>query len=406
MNLDAPQTIDQITARSTCEATPNSWSIRSLTPSMLSAGSSFYANCMSAFETSCISAELHPDVISSELSPSGRRTHHAVCNADDQVGAIITRKQFPVGRVVGRRVPLTAKGMRLVGNQLLGGGSVVNAVAITAEISRSLPDLKSDFLLIEDVEVRSPVWNALRRLNQGGESLFLPNGIQPRLKIRLPESMDDYWKQFSSKSRYNLRRTVKLAGDIQTRRIERVDQLEEFLTAARQVSEKSWQAQRIGVRVSKDDQQLRTFVTLANLGLLRCYLLTTGPQHPSGEDRPVAFVIGTQCNGYYSYEEIAYDQEFSRDSPGKVLLIKLLEDLYSHNTPAWLDFGGGDAEYKQTFANHRSRSGNVLLIANTWRGRAFHTAMIGTRCADRMLRSAVSRFGLKTRLRQWFRKRG
>lgn len=373
---------------------------------MLSVGSSFYGNALSAFEQICTSAELHPDVLCSEPCSSRDPQFHVIWNEARKAGGVITNKSLPVGRVVGRRVPLTAHGMRLVGNHLLGSDVPEDAFGLIHEIFDSLADLHCDFLLIEDVEVRSPVWKALRRLGDAGASLFLPNGLQARLKIHLPNSMDEYWKQFSSKSRYNLRRTVKMAGDIKTQRIERVDQLEEFLTAAHRISANSWQAQRLGVRVSNDDEQLRKFVTLANAGLLRCYLLSTGATHELSEDRPIAFVIGTQCNGYYSYEEIAYDQEFSENSPGKVLLIKLLEDLYAHKTPRCLDFGGGDAEYKQTFANHRSRSGNVLLMANTLRGRASHAAMKSTRGIDRMLRSAVAQFGLKTRLRQWFRKRG
>ena len=93
---------------------------------------------------------------------------------------------------------------------------------------------------------------------------------------------------------------------------------------------------------------------MAARGAFRSYLL----EH---QGRPTAFVIGTQVNGCYNYEQLAYDPAYAAHSPGTVLLFRLLEDLIARDPPRVLDFGDGEAEYKRLFANAESRSGPVIL---------------------------------------------
>ncbi len=381
------------------------WELHALDTTCFSSPSDLYRCCLDGFHTGATSAELHPDSIASEMAAHGDRQIHLLWNDIDRIGGALAPKLAKSGRIVGKRVPIQAHGVRLVGNQVIGKQDANSAQKFVDQAVNSLEVLNRDCLLIEDVEVGSVMWRTLRSAQKAGSRLFLPNGIQRRFKIELPESMDDYWNSFSKKPRYNLRRAVKLAGDINVECITDAGQIAGFLDAAHAISTKSWQSQRIGVRIANDDRELQRYVALATLGLLRCYLLTTGETHPHGADVPVAFVVGTQCNGYYSYEEIGYDQDFASVSPGKVLLIKLLEDLYSRNTPKWLDFGGGDAEYKRTFANHSTRSGNVVLFAKTRRARAVAAGMTAARATDSFLRATIGWLGLKTRLRQWFRKR-
>ena len=180
--------------------------------------------------------------------------------------------------------------------------------------------------------------------------------------------------------------------------------LADFLERAQTISRNSWQSRRLGPRIQNDDCEVDRLTQLALLGFLRCYVLSTADGHARGGNVPVAFVIATQCNGEFMYEEIGYDQSFAGLSPGKVLLIKLIEDLYGNNLPQCLDFGGGDAEYKQLFSNRSYRSGNMLLLSPTLRGRMLRGAMAASRLADQTIRRGIARLGLKTRIRQWFRK--
>ena len=174
-------------------------------------------------------------------------------------------------------------------------------------------------------------------------------------------------------------------------------QIAEFLVESATISQQSWQAKRIGVRVRADEKQLKQLTQLAQLGALRCYLL-----HSKG--RPVAFSIGTQWNGRYLLEETGYNTSYAKFSPGTVLLLRMLEDMFEHDTPQWLDFGGGDGDYKRLFGNHSTQSGTLLMISRrVWPRMVILVNRVGARL-EQWLRACVRHVGLTRRLRRLYRR--
>ena len=133
-----------------------------------------------------------------------------------------------------------------------------------------------------------------------------------------------------------------------------------FLEKARQVSQETWQAKRLGPRITNSPQQRQFWELVASHGAMRSYILE---QH----GRPLAFVIGVQWQGRFIHEETGYALSYAACSPGTVMLSRLLEDLIARDTPRVLDFGTGDAEYKRHFGNHQTQSGPMLLVPRRWR---------------------------------------
>ena len=88
------------------------------------------------------------------------------------------------------------------------------------------------------------------------------------------------------------------------------------------------------------------------------------------------------------------------------MLQQIVEDLLRHNSPKYLDFGGGDAEYKQQFANRESRSGTVWLVPPTWRANWSLKYLNACRKVRSTVRSLIKKSGLGTRARQWVRSSG
>src|SRR5690606_38988947 len=112
---------------------------------------------------------------------------------------------------------------------------------------------------------------------------------------------------------YNFRRAEKKLGELELERITEAAQILEFLEQARSVSERSWQARQLGLRITNDPAEYASFAFLAEQRALRSYLLKR-------ERRPIAFVVGTQFRGRFIYEEVGFDREFAALSPGNVLL--------------------------------------------------------------------------------------
>jgi len=172
----------------------------------------------------------------------------------------------------------------------------------------------------------------------------------------------------------------------------------EFLDKAGHVSERSWQGRRIGIRVSDTPEERRYHELLAEHGALRSYVLDT----PNG---PVAFLRGIQTGDSYVHDEIGFDSDFAKISPGTILLYHALEDLTAHDCPRRLDFGLGDAEYKQHFGNHQTMSGPVVAVARRMRPRATLLVEQLRRSADGRARALLRRTGLYERMRRLYRGR-
>ncbi len=206
---------------------------------------------------------------------------------------------------------------------------------LLAECGRAVRRQRGDFLLIEDLEIDTPLKNAAYELLREGWRAYSPSGWQPRWRIRFPATADEYWAKFNSKRRGNLRRQQRQFGGTVVR-VDTVEQVDWFLEKAAEVSKTTWQTRVLGQRVSGDEFERRCHDLAARRGSLRSYVLMK-------DDKPASFAIGMQHGGRFSLEEIGYDPIHAEWSPGMVLLCHMLDDLYAERTPTEFDFGGGDA---------------------------------------------------------------
>jgi CelD/BcsL family acetyltransferase involved in cellulose biosynthesis len=287
-------------------------------------------------------------------------------------------------------------GFRLVGNRVLGVVDELLTRQVLAACANYVREKHATFLLIEDLERSDPLFVAAETLQSEGFRLFSPTGIQERLKIEFPSTPSDYWTKFSSKTRNTFRRKQKKIGMTRLVRISQPDQIPEFLAEAHTISQRTWQSEKLGLRIHNSEAELRFFTFLATHQSLRSYLLFV-------DDKPAAFLVGTQHNGLFNYEEVGYDREFSDRSPGQVLLLQVLEDLLSDNPPRVFDFGGGSADYKQLFATTASTSGTLWLVPPGMRPQLCLTYLRACRFADRTARALAKRLGATTLLRQLIR---
>lgn len=300
-------------------------------------------------------------------------------------------------RQAGGFVPnISLSGYRLAGNRFLGNADEALTRQMLAACANFSAEQKTTFLLIEDLERHDPLFAAAESLTELGFRVFSPTGLQERLKIEFPANPADYWAKFSSKTRNTFKRKQKKIGTTRLERVTHPDQVAEFLATAHAISRRTWQSEKLGLRIHNNHAELRLFTVLAMHGWLRSYLLFVDGQ-------PAAFLIGTQHLGLFSYEEVGYDRDLADRSPGQVLLLQVLDDLCRHDPPRVFDFGGGAADYKQLFATTSSTSGNVWLVAPGLRSQACLTYLRGCRWLDRTARAVIQKIGATTLLRQWIR---
>ncbi len=82
-------------------------------------------------------------------------------------------------------------------------------------------------------------------------------------------------------------------------------------------------------------------------------------------DACCAYAIGYQSRGVYYGIENAYDPAFREYSPGKVTLLKVIEDLTNHAPPEKVSFGYGEEDYKGQLCTDHSEDATIVLMRRT-----------------------------------------
>jgi hypothetical protein len=194
--------------------------------------------------------------------------------------------------------------------------------------------------------------------------VYSPFDDRPTLVVPIGASFDDYMRTKSPKTRSKLRKLQSIidSGRIRTERYSNPADVMEFAAGVSLVSARTWQNRLLGLQYRNDEKSRENFCDLADRGLLRSYLLWR-------DDQPVAYVVGYQFDGVYYYADIGFDPQAAELSPGTVLLFMILQDLHESNPPTVLNFGVGDAAYKQRFGKTVGRDEAILLLRRELRNR-------------------------------------
>lgn len=235
---------------------------------------------------------------------------------------------------------------------------------LTTNIADTLPPW-SDFGTGVEVAVVSgqPVNKDLPHLTLQTNSIRYVTVNENRYYIDLRGTFADYLKKFSSKSRGNLRKSVRKfsdfsGGQIRWREFRSAMEMAEFFQFAREVSQKTYQ-EKIGQGLPSSDKFRERLVSLANFDAVRGYILFH-------YERPVAYIFCDEQDESLIYEHLGYDPEFREWSPGRVLLYLMLERLFAEQRFRFLDFGGSEHEYKKFFSTASIRCARIHYFRRTW----------------------------------------
>ena len=238
--------------------------------------------------------------------------------------------------------------------------------------------LRCQCISLRVIPTESFTWDYLQ--GEGSRSrryfLHLPSiGEQKWHLIDLRDGFDKYLGAMSGKTRYTLRKKVRVlrehgGGRLECRHVEAEDQVEAFLEAAERVRARSWQEQTLGPRKLSGEPALvgPELKGLARAKFLRSYLLECG-----GE--PCAYCVGYQFDGVYTYKEPRFDEALGPLSPGTVLIYLMLEDLFARDRPELFNFGPGNQEYKERFGNQTSKYVQPYLLRRNLANRLRHMSL-------------------------------
>ena len=105
---------------------------------------------------------------------------------------------------------------------------------------------------------------------------------------------------------------------------------------------------------------------------------------------------------------MGYDQAYGKYSPGMYLVVKAVEQLcdsYPHEAVRHIDWGLGDAQYKEVLGDCSWMEAQVQVFAPTVRGTGINLVKTPIALIDLLLKRALSRSGALQRVKTKWRRR-
>jgi hypothetical protein len=306
-----------------------------------------------------------------------------------------TRMRFQVGYL-----SLRSPGVRVltvVYRGLRGNASAENSRIFVDEILTCLRKGQADAALLEHVRADSFIYSLAEQLPG-----FLSRDPSPVLHMHrsmtLPSRTEDIFNGLSRKVRHNQRWQAKKflsdhSGNVTVKVFRDGTDLENLIQAAEEIAKQTYQ-RGLGVGFA-DKASTRGLLTLtAKKGWLRAYVLYVG-------DKPCAFWIGTLYEGTFYSNFMGYDPSYEKYSPGTFLLMRVMENLCIDKVGS-IDFGHGDASYKERFGNCDWQEGPIHIFAPTLMGLRLRILRM-TAIFDQFMKRTLERTKLLPKIKKIWR---
>jgi hypothetical protein len=280
----------------------------------------------------------------------------------------------------------------------LGNHTAENSELITHELIRSLRRGDADIALLGYIRKDCPLYHFAIHAPPLLMRDHFPS-TQAHWIMDLPQSIEAMYAGLSSEHRWKLRRDAKkfraaYSNNLRVSRFDGYDQLSELICDSERVAATTYQ-RGLGVGFSTS-RQIRELLTLeATKGWLRGYILYV-------HDRPCAFWIGCVYNSVFLSEYLGHDPEYGKYSPGIYLLVHVMEELCREGLTG-IDFGIGEAAYKQRFGTHKWDESLIYLYAPTFKGMKVKVLRATAMLITRTTKTILGRTTLLDRLKKFWR---
>lgn len=274
------------------------------------------------------------------------------------------------------------------------------------QLSLLHPPLKS--MCNENVEVAylysCPISTDLSRVSIHNKYVCVVDSVYRHYYVKTKGSFDQYLSVKNKKTVSTLMRKVRKIENLSKgggcfEVYSSATELDEFLTLAIPISEKSYQQRLLGQGLPKTQQFRDDVLAKGSRGEMLGYILKIG-------DEPVAYNLCPRYGGgnRVLYDYTGYNPDFSNYSPGTVLQFKTIEDLFGREGVDYYDLCTGEGAHKNMFSTGFIRCGNIYFFSITIKHLSifiFKAALVMvTFCAKQLL----ERVGFKARVKNFIRR--
>jgi hypothetical protein len=299
------------------------------------------------------------------------------------------------------RLNLPAQILCFVYGALRGNPSKENCDLIVSSILESLSDREADVAYMNFMREDSELC-ALAKEKPGALSRDYLRVTERHYAVALPASIDEFYRGLSSKVRKNQKRQAKklvdhFSGNVTLRCFRRVAEIENLVADVEQVASKSYQ-RGLGVGFFDSPHTREQLRLKAERGWLQGYVLYLA-------ERPCAFWIGDINGNTFGSDYVGYDAEFASHSPGMYLVMRVIEGFCDGHRDGVteIDFGTGNAQYKQVLSNQEWCETSVYIFASTLRGIGINLVRSLVVGIDQIVKRGLMRTNLLQKVKKTWR---
>jgi hypothetical protein len=256
-----------------------------------------------------------------------------------------------------------ARVLTIVAGGFMGDVSTASSESFVRELLRVLRRGEADIVLFESVRLDSALYIAIRTI----PPFFSRDQFLERVKhrsMKLPPNTDGLYEKMSSKHRYWLRRLPKVLerdhpGQVRFKVFEKPSEVELLCRDAEYIAKRTYQ-RALGVGFIDNEMNRRRLKLEAEKGWLHAEVLYIA-------ESPCAFWIGFLYGKTFTLAYTGYDPEYRKYEPGTVLFVNMIQNLINMNVDI-VDFGAGDAFYKERFGDKSWEDATMFIFAPSLKG--------------------------------------
>lgn len=192
-----------------------------------------------------------------------------------------------------------------------------------------------------------------------------------RYHADLSTGFDAWFAGLSGNTRSSLKRKEKKlasAGRIEVRRYRSPAEVAAFFPPARQVAALTYQERLLDAALPEDEAYRAEMLALAADGNAWGWLLFV-------DDQPIAYLWCPVADGIVRYEHLGHDPAWNDWSPGSVLHLAAMRDLFANGTLRQFDFTEGEGQHKRQMATGGVECVDLLLLRPTLANRMLLTGL-------------------------------
>jgi len=228
---------------------------------------------------------------------------------------------------------------------------------------------------------KKPAWSTHRSMALGDEPGFLLKNMRSKHRAWIRKKERELESAFP--------------GKVLWQWMSRFNDIAELSAGLETVAARTYQ-RGLGAGFVDNEEHRRRLGLFAGRGQLRVQLLEI-------EERIRAYWIGLVYRGVFHSWATAYDPDLREYEPGTLVFLRLVDELAREGVRK-IDFGLGDAHYKERFGDESWREATFTMFAPTLKGFAIRSLLGSCAAVDDLSRRFLHRTGLFDRIKTGWRK--